>query len=280
MTKEAKGGTIYYVYLCFEEGQTVKRFISIALIISTLLFATSFLAYAQESDSESQSSELIETEGLETEVTESAEPNPSSGILKPEDILSYSCYYDVESGKINVKGTINYDAFAIYRNSLLLIYEIPIGKSESDVINNENIKPIAEAPISITFAFSFKAASIISRHSKYAIFIKTDDGEYILTTEAQYAEISSTVTEDTQKSKFKGVLSNYSSQISNVNAETAIIPVYLDSIYTKSSSGYVYQIENHRFFFDKAYINDLDKQISSLSFFDTKKTFFVNKKRK
>lgn len=248
----------------------MKRFISIALIISTLLFATSFLAYAQESDSESQSSELTETEGLETEVTESAEPNSSSGILKPEDILSYSCYYDVESGKINVKGTINYDAFAIYRNSLLLIYEIPIGKSESDVINNENIKPIAEAPISITFAFSFKAASIISRHSKYAIFIKTDDGEYILTTEAQYAEISSTVTEDTQKSKFKGVLSNYSSQISNVNAETAIIPVYLDSIYTKSSSGYVYQIENHRFFFDKAYINDLDKQISSLSFFDTK----------
>ena len=244
----------------------VRRIISIALIMSTLLFATSFIAYAEESDSET--TELVEI--IETEEVESIKPDVSSGTLKPEDILSYSCYYDVESAKINVKGTINYDAFAIYRNSELLIYEIPIGKSESDVINDENIKPIAEAPISITFAFSFKAASIISRHSKYAIFIKTDDGEYILTTEAQYAEISSTVTEDTQKSNFKGVSGNYSSYISNVNAETAIIPIYLDSIYTNSSNGYVYQIENHRFFFDKSYINELDKQISSLSFFDTK----------
>ena len=113
----------------------VRRIISIALIMSTLLFATSFIAYAEESDSET--TELVEI--IETEEVDSIKPDVSSGTLKPEDILSYSCYYDVESAKINVKGTINYDAFAIYRNSELLIYEIPIGKSESDVINDENM---------------------------------------------------------------------------------------------------------------------------------------------
>lgn len=254
----------------------MKKIISIILIISTLLFATSFLAYGKESEIETDCGNELESES-ESQANDVIEGQANAPIssapsiaLKPEDVLSYSCYYDVASNKINIKGTMNYDAFAIYRNSTLAIYEIPIGKSESDVINDKTLKPIAEAPISITFAFSFKASNIINRYSKYAIFIKTEEGEHILTTEAQYAEISQTIAEKTEKTDFKGISGNYSSHISGVAAETAIIPVYLDSIYTNSSSGYVYQIEEHRFFFDKSYIDELDKQVSSLSFFDTK----------
>lgn len=234
----------------------MKKIISLILVISTLLYMTSFLISAEDLN-------------VEKQTTEENDSSSNSTLSQLKDILSFSCYYDIATEKINVTGTMNHDSFALYGNATLVIYEIPIGKTENDVIKNKSSKPIAEAPVSITFAFSFKASSIASRYAKYAIFVKTELGEYILTTESQYAEIATENKISDTKNDFKGYLGEYSSDISNLRSEIAFIPVYIDSIYTHSSNGYVYQVEDHIFFFDKQYIDELDAQIKSLSCFDT-----------
>ena len=186
-----------------------------------------------------------------------------------QDILSFSCIYNAQAKTVSINGSMNHNVFAIYGNATLLIYMIPAGKTEYDIINNENSTPIAQAPISISFAFSFEISSIKERYSRYAIFIRTVDGEYILTTEAQYAETDARYEPSDGKQGFKGLSGNYSSSISDARAQSTIIPVYLDLLLTDDSSGYIYQIDNYQILFNKAYVDELDSQIRSLSLFNT-----------
>lgn len=228
-----------------------------------------FIENTDESTSaESDSDVSEETEQGETEAnTENTDGDLP--VVNLEDALEFSCYYDVETHKVNVKGTMNYDSFSEHADSTLLIYSIPPGKTENQIINSKSVKPIAEAPVSITFAFSFKINKLIDRYSKYAIFLKSEKGEYTLTTEAQFAEIRTSVNEKT-KDSFKGVLGSYSHPISNVNPNTVTIPVYLDAIVESSPNAYIYQIEHKQYSFNKAYVDSLDAQIRSLSLFGTK----------
>lgn len=232
--------------------KTAFRSISIVLLITLALSAFSFSIYAAEN--------ALQTN---TNIQEKRE------FVYSENILSFSCNFDSESKTVNIKGTMNYDAFAVHGDSTLLIYSIPSGKTENDVLNDENASPIVEAPVSLTFAFSFKISNIVDRYNRYAIFVRSTDGEYILTTESQYAEINIGSTSLNNKVSFKGLAGDYSSNISNVNAQSTIIPIYLDQIFTQESDGYIYQIEDKQIFFNKNYVDKLDAQIRSLSLFDT-----------
>lgn len=228
--------------------------ISDILIFITLFSMSSLFVFAIEPlESDSATETTVETSNKDITI---------------ESALEFSCYYDTATEKINVQGTMNYDSFAEHVNSTLLIYAIPPGKTESEILNSKSIKPIAQAPASITFAFSFKANTIIDRYSKYAIFLKSADGEFTLTTESQYAEIR-TSPNQISKDNFKGILGKYSSDISSTNSKTVILPVFLDAIVENSSNGYIYQIEDKQYFFNKTYIDELDAQIRSLSFFGT-----------
>ena len=236
----------------------MKRIIAVILMLVTVLCNFSFLAYA--TDLEASASTDIE-----------AETNGNTKLeLETQNILSYSFYYIPESKTVNVKGNMNYDAFAIYDDCSLCIYAIPAGKTEIEVLNDETVKPIAEAPVSISFAFTFKISSIAERYSRYAIFLCTNDGKYILTTEAQYAEIDSDFSVTNDKSSFKGLAADYSSKLSYSNSKATILPIYLDQILTTDASGYIYTADNRQIFFDEEYIESLDAQIRSLSFFGTK----------
>ena len=236
--------------------KSIIKILSMFLIIATFISSASFLVFAAESEAISETS------------AESAESSNVS--VLNEKILSYSCHYIPSTKTINLKGSINYDAFSQYRDATIAIYSIPAGKSELEVINDESSKPVAEAPASISFAFSFKAKNVEDRHARYAVFFITSAGKYILTAPAQYAESEQTAKPITDKSAFKGFSGDYMSDISSANAKTAIIPVYLDSIFSEESSGYVYQLEEERFFFNETYVNELDSQIRSLSLFGTK----------
>ena len=229
--------------------------ISVILIFITLFSMSSLFVFATEI-SASESSTDTTTKTSDKDIT-------------IESALEFSCYYDTTTEKINVQGTMNYDSFAEHVNSTLLIYAIPPGKTESEILNSKSIKPIAQAPASITFAFSFKANTVIDRYSKYAIFLKSANGEFTLTTESQYAEIR-TSENQINKDNFKGILGKYSVDTSSTNPKTVILPVFLDAIVeTSSSNGYIYQIEDKQYFFNKTYIDELDAQIRSLSFFGT-----------
>ena len=109
------------------------RAISLFLLFSVMISAFSVLVFAGDF------SEAIDVQESE---------------LLSENILSFSCIYDPNTKNVNINGTMNHDAFALHGDSTLLIYSIPAGKSENDVIYDKSYSPIAESPVSISFAFS------------------------------------------------------------------------------------------------------------------------------
>ena len=224
------------------------RAISLFLLFSVMISAFSVLVFAGDF------SEAIDVQESE---------------LLSENILSFSCIYDPNTKNVNINGTMNHDAFALHGDSMLLIYSIPAGKSENDVIYDKSYSPIAESPVSISFAFSFKIDSIVERYCRYAIFIRSTDGKYILTTEAQYAETNIAFEETVDKSAFKGLSGNYSSSISSLNSQVTVIPVYLDLIFADDASGHIYQVNDYQIAFNENYIDELDAEIRSLSMFNT-----------
>lgn len=230
----------------------MKRIISGFLAILFLFSLSSIFISAEESSASTKNT-------IQNDSEEKSE-------IIIENILSFSCYFDVKTQTINIKGTMNHDAFTSHRNSIFVIYAIPPGRNELDVLQDKNIQPIAEANASITFAFSFEASNIIERYSKYAIFMRSPEGEYTLTTDAQYAEIASTAKITTEKTAFKGITGNYSPFFSNSNSKKIIIPVYLDNIISNEATKYVFQIENKQTFFNVAYLESIDSQIQNLRF--------------
>ncbi len=224
----------------------MKRFFCALLIFITvfLIYAPSLSVFAE---------------------TKTAERSPSledSATDEFKDALSFSCYYDAESKKISVTGSMHYESFAEHKNSKLLIYAVPPGASEYDVA--KTAEPLAEADVSIRFDFTFSLKEFLDRYSRYAVFLRTAEGELVLGTEAQYPEVESKVKNDKTKSYFKGLLGCRSSYYADVDAGTVILPVYLDELFTETSGGYIYHFDDGKFFFSMDYIDQLDAMIRSV----------------
>ena len=162
----------------------MKRVLSVLLLIAVFvpMFATLFTVSAQEAEA-SETPDTVQLESINDSVNAESEV---------EDILYFSCVYDAENKTVNVSGTMKHDAFAEHNNSSLEIFLIPPGKTEYEVANDPTVEPIAQTSVSIKFGFNFKATRLVDRYSRYAIFLKSPEGERILATEAQYAEVQST----------------------------------------------------------------------------------------
>lgn len=197
-----------------------------------------------------------------TDIVDQTEEAPATKI---EDALYFSCSYNADTRKVTVNGSMNHDAFAAYGNSTLVIYAIPPGMSEYDVANDSAQEPLAQTAVSIRFGFSFKISKLIERYSRYAIFLRSEDGELLLATEAQYPEVVYERNTEQYRDYFKGVATDNILTASDANVATAIIPVYLDVLFTKTSDGYVYNMEEEQLFFSRAYIDKLDAKINSVS---------------
>ncbi len=223
----------------------MKRFLSVFMLICMLfvLFMPSFAAFAQ------------------TEADSDDETDSQNGGESVEDILQFTCKYDTETKQVSVSGTMNHDAFALHNKSSLVIYAVPPGMSEYEVALAEDSVPLGETSVSIKFGFNFNAHSLKQRYSRYAIFLRSPDGKLTLGTEAQFADVPYTPIEG--RKHFKGISGAGASAASYIDADSLIVPVYLDSLITKASSGYIYQTESGHMFFDRAQIDALDGQINS-----------------
>lgn len=222
----------------------IKRIVS-ALTLALILFclcSSTLYAFAQE-------------------VTEDKES--AAEIL--EDALRYSCKYNAEDKKVSVEGTMHYEAFARHKESKLIIYAIPPGASEYDVAADTDSTILAETDASIRFSFSFSLKNTVDRFSRYAIFLRSPEGELTLATEAQYPEVSYVKDDTDSSSGFKGIMGAPTAKYSELNAGTAILPVYLDELFTDISAGYIHQVDDEQFFFAKNYVDRLDAKVNSLS---------------
>ncbi len=221
----------------------IKRIVSAltSILILFCLCSSSLHVFAQDTTADKEAAEIF------------------------EEALRFSCGYNAQDKKITVEGTMHYEAFAKHKESKLVIYAIPPGASEYDVARDPNSEILAETDASIRFGFTFDLKNTLDRFSRYAIFLRSAEGELTLGTEAQYPEVAYIKDDTGAGSGFKGIMGSPTAQYSELNAGTAILPVYLDELFTDISVGYIHQVDDEQFFFAKNYIDRLDAKVNSLS---------------
>ena len=224
---------------------TMKRYICL-FVVMTILFAVLSLPISAQNDIISNSESGKDT----TVVTDS---------------LSFRLLYDAESKRVRISGTLGGDVFENYRDWKIVAYAVPPGQTEEQVVVDTEVKPLAEVTASINVEFSFKVDSVVDLYSRYAIFLRSPDGEFILTTEAQYPEVASTYKADGDRASYKGISTEIGSISSELSAGTAIIPVYWDKLFSDTSSILFFLAEGKQYFFNKSAIDELDVAIRSMS---------------
>ena len=177
--------------------------------------------------------------------------------------ISSISYSDKEK-KININGTVEHDTMVSRNEDKLEVYRIPIGASAADVISADEAKPVISADISVKFHFSIKAEQAVDRFSAYVVVIRGESGEWTTIGEPLYASVDTPEINVTQDiSDYKGISTSLTSNATDVDVGSAIIPVHLDQLLSRSSTGYLYSLQGTHIYFDKQYINDLDIKIKS-----------------
>ena len=176
------------------------------------------------------------------------------------------CAYDFESGKVNVSGNIDHDFLINHSKHYIALYAVPYGTEYHEYLSSEEAVQLAKTDISVKFEFSVKAQSNDERFSKYCVVILNDSGEMIPLSEPKYPSVPSGVSfKEGDKESFKGVGSVLTSLSVASNASAAIVPVYLNRLLSAASVGHLYSMQGSYIYFEKAYIDELDVRIRSVS---------------
>jgi hypothetical protein len=224
----------------------MKRFICILILIAISLSTLSLPLSAVSGSDETKTSVETTAETL-------------------KDSLSFKSVYDAQNKRVNISGTLGSDVFSSHSGWTLVAYAVPPGSSEYDVVNDPEAKPLAEVSVSINVEFSFKADTTLDRYSRYAIFLRSPEGEFILTTEAQYPEVVSTYEPNNNRSTYKGIATSFDAQFSELGAGSAIVPIYWDKLFSDSSSILFFIADGKQYFFNKSVIDELDVSIRSMN---------------
>ena len=199
----------------------------------------------------------------ESGVVQSPEQNYETYVLN--NALTYTCVYDPEQKRVNISGSLNKDVFKDYSAWTLCVYAVPAGSTEWDVVADPKAVPVAEALISIKFEFSLKADQVSYKYSRYAVFLRSPSGKLMLTSEPQYPEVRSTFEGVSEDRNYKGVYCEFSSFVSDIDAGTVILPVYVNSLVSSTSSSMFILADKKQQFFNKDVIDTLDIAVRSLS---------------
>ena len=177
-----------------------------------------------------------------------------------------SCIYREESKTVTVKGSVYHDVMIAAGGGILELYRLEPGQSVEELLEQPEVKPVAQSAISIGFQLQAAATDLTARFARYAVLICKPDGTRLPLCTPQYAVTDENVTAVTgDRSDFKGIDTTLISSAIDSNVGSAIVDVYLDRLENVQSSGYLYMVENHYFYFDRAYLSALDEQIRSLS---------------
>lgn len=224
----------------------MKKHICLLLISAMLFLNFSLPVYAVDSEED-----IEDTTNIKEDIFNKA--------------LTYTCVYDTDSKRVKVSGTMNNDIFADYSDWMLCVYSIPAGKSEYDVIESPDAVSLAEAMVSIKFEFTFRTDSVTDRYSRYALFLRSPDDEFILTTEAQYPEVSATYEFSSDKHHYKGLQREFSSFSTEVDAGTSVVPVDINLLFSDTSTSTFFFVDEKQYFFNDGEVEKLDIAVRSMS---------------
>lgn len=168
----------------------------------------------------------------------------------------YQCKLD-ENGTLTISGTLEHKVATQYRDAALVLYRMRPWESTTAAIKDGT--PIARAAMSMRFEFKVSCNNVADRLSMYVVALQSDS-ETILVAPPKYADCESA---PPASDGFKGVNTKDHVTAVNSDASSAIVDVELDKLKSESRNGYFYTVDGEMFYFDRAYIDSLDKAVRS-----------------
>ena len=183
-----------------------------------------------------------------------------------ENLITYTCQYDEKTSKVQIKGTVHHDVMIQYKEHFLDVYVISPGQTVEEAVFSSDAKIKTSMKLAIKFDFSLSAPTMTERFSRYAIVVRSPEGEKILASAPQYIHVASEYAHDpSDRLPYKGISSEQTSLSGSLGAGTAIIPVYLNQLIGTNSGGMIYPMEDGFCYFNRAYVEALDAKIRTYS---------------
>ena len=183
-----------------------------------------------------------------------------------ENSITYTCQYDEKTSKILISGTVPHDVMIEYKEYFLDVYVITPGQTVQEAVFSSEATVKASMKLAIKFDFSLSVATMSERFSRYAIVIRSSEGQKILAAEPQYIYVASSYLFDpSNRLPYKGISSEQTAISSNLGAGTAIVPVYLNRLIGTHSGGMIYPMEEGFCYFNRTYVESLDAITRSYS---------------
>lgn len=177
-----------------------------------------------------------------------------------------SCTYQASSKTVTVKGSVFHDVMIAANGGTLQLFRLDHQVSVEDLLNDTAAVPLAQSAISIGFQLRAPAGDLNARYARYAVFILKPDGTRLLLCPPQYAVTEESAQESgDDRESFKGVDTTLVSGAIDSNVGSAVVDVYLNRLCNDRDSGYLYTVDDEYFYFDRAYLSDLDHTVRSLS---------------
>lgn len=168
----------------------------------------------------------------------------------------YQCKLD-ENGTLTISGTVEHKVATQYRDGELVLYRMRPWETTTSAVKEG--APIARAALSMRFEFKLSCDNVADRLSMYVVALQ-NRGETLLVAPPKYADCESSAP---LVDGFKGVNTKDHVTAVNSDASTAVVDVELDKLKSESRNGYFYTVDGEMFYFDRAYIDSLDKAVRS-----------------
>lgn len=176
-----------------------------------------------------------------------------------EDATLSRCHYNDADGTVDVAGTLSYAATVRYEGSTLALFTLSPGEE----IHLSNKVPVARTGVSFSFSFNLHVQYEEELFLRYVVAAVTPTGERVPLCTPTYPVIPTKTAEG--GIGFKGFHTGDFADVLKSGAEVETVDVYLDRLEGEQNGGILYAGEHSYYYFDKAYVAELDTAIRNLS---------------
>ncbi len=193
-------------------------------------------------------------------VTLNAFFNLSAYFNDANDVINVTrCHYDPTAKTVEIKGELDYDTTVFYAGQTLALFALSVRED----LHLSNKTPIARTGVSFSFSFTVDASSSDEIFSRYVVAAVNDKGEVIPLCAPLYPTLD--VAEQSSETGFKGFHGASLATTIDCDPDVEIVDVYLDRLFQGQSDGILYAGEHAYYYFDAAYVSELDRYVRNLT---------------
>ncbi len=181
-----------------------------------------------------------------------------------QNAVNFTCIYQAKEKRVYIDGTVAHDFLVNHEDYKITVYRILPGLTLENIMADEESTFVAQSDMTVKFTFYVDVENVLEQFSKYAIVLVSSSGESHLAGQPLIPSVSSEVEYDlSNKSAFKGILSDSSLNVGDSGAGTVIVDVDISKTRGDSANSILYPMGNTYVHFSKSYISLVDKQLMS-----------------